>query len=165
MSPFLGASNSQTSLFLATSNAKYFSQYSKTQLFGDFQALLCQDMFLAVFMRTCSEECYVPSNTFLRWFVVTFLQTLLNTKNTSLHLLWENFHTFRYLQPIRKWLKVIYISVILRTRPGICFGKTFIPFVSFGLFVGGLKSSTQGPFSQFTITNDRRQLISARKYY
>ena len=48
--------------------------------------------------------------------------------------------------------------VVLRTRPGICSRKTFIPFVTCGLFVGGLKLSTSGSFFLFTITNDRRQI-------
>ena len=39
-------------------------------------------------------------------------------------------------------------------------GKTFIRFVTFDLFVSGLKSSTSGSFSYFTITNDRRQISS-----
>ena len=53
---------------------------------------------------------------FLQWFVVTFLQTLLITKNTSCHLLWENFYTFRYLRPLCRCLKVVYVWVILLVR-------------------------------------------------
>ena len=80
---------------------------------------------------------------FFRWFVVRFLRTLLIAKNTSWHPLWENFHTkFRYIRPLRKWLKVVYVWAIIGTRPAICSRKTFIPFVTFGLLVGGLKSST-----------------------
>ena len=44
------------------------------------------------------------------------------------HLLWENFHTSRYLRPVCKCLKVVYIWVI--SEHGICSGKTFIPFVT-----------------------------------
>ena len=49
---------------------------------------LCQDIFLVVSIVLRSSD------------------GLCVAKNTSWHLLRENFHTFRYLQPVRKWLNV-----------------------------------------------------------
>ena len=50
-------------------------------------------------------------------------------KNASWRLLCENFQTLRHLRLVHKWLKVDYVWVILRTRPGICFEKLKLSYL------------------------------------